>query len=109
MSVPVDVADLRDHIEAAGSRAFLVSVGTDHRAHVVSTRVQWLDGYLHATAGRRTRANLAVQPALTLLWPAEPGGPFSLIVDGEVAGDPAVDDPLPVRPVAAVLHRSDTN
>jgi hypothetical protein len=106
MSVLVELADLGARIAEFGDRAFLVSVGGDGKAHVVSTAVVWCDGVIEAGAGRRTRANVTTQPAVTLLWPAVPGGPFSLIVDAGADAPDDGDGPLTLRPQHAVLHRS---
>jgi hypothetical protein len=107
MSVVVELGELGARIAEFGDRAYLVSVGDDRKAHVVSTAVAWCDGVIEAGAGRRTRANLATQHAVTLLWPPARGGRFSLIVDAE-ADEPAEGDegPITLRPHRAVLHRS---
>jgi hypothetical protein len=53
--------------------------------------------------GRRTLANAAERPAVTLLWPpVEPEG-YSLIVDGTAEMS---DDGVLVSPTRAVLHRA---
>ncbi len=67
-----------------------------------------LDGRLVVGAGRRTRANLEQNPAVVLLWPGAPDAQLSLIVDGlvdDVEHVADADTDIPVRPVAAVLHR----
>jgi hypothetical protein len=104
MSVPVDLEGLSERIAEFGPAAFLVTVG-DNGPHVVSVVIeQSTDGALVAAAGRRTRANIAARPVVTLLWPAAPGGSYSLLVDGTatVAGD---EGPTAVAPTKAVLHR----
>ena len=68
----VEHAELEARIAEFGQRAFLVTVGTDPRAHVVSASVACVDGRLVVGAGRRTRANLEQNPAVVLLWPAAP-------------------------------------
>ena len=53
-------------------------------------------------AGRTTLANATRSPAVSLLWPPnEPGG-YSLIVDGEATCD---GDTVAIAPTRAVLHR----
>jgi hypothetical protein len=73
-------------------------------AHVVSADAELHDGRFRLPAGRTTRANAAAQATVTLLWAPAPGGPYSLIVDGEatVDGDTETVEVVPTR---AVLHR----
>ncbi len=107
MSVAVDLEGLDERIAEFGPAAFLVTVGDDGRPHVVSVAVERDGDRLATRAGRRTRANLAARPTLTLLWPATPGGAYSLLVDGEVDGAGVSDDDptIAVAPTHAVLHR----
>lgn len=111
MSIEVERDELGDALRVYRS-AYLITVGDHTRAHVVAAAPSW-DGELLTVAdlGRRSLANLAVNPELTLLWPApEPGG-HSLIVDGEMVAD-ATDPAGSVIRVAlrrAVLHRPAAN
>ena len=99
VSMTVELADLEARIAEFGPRAFLVTVGADPRAHVVSAAVACIDGRLVVGAGRRTRANLEQNPAVVLLWPGAPDARLSLIVDGVV--DDVVDRRRPRGPPAA--------
>jgi hypothetical protein len=106
VSVPVALAALAEHIEQYGPVAFLVSVGAEGRPHVVAVRVGWDDVGLVAGAGRTTPANVEQRPDVTLLWPAVPGGGYSLIVDGTARPlTDAAEPTLAIAPTAAVLHR----
>jgi hypothetical protein len=106
MSVAVDLEGLSERIAEFGTAAFLVTTGDDG-PHVVSVTVAQDGGRLVAPAGRRTRANLAARPALTLLWPAAPGGSYSLLVDGTAAAPDAGDagEVVSIIPTSGVLHR----
>lgn len=105
MSIAVDLEDLPARVTEYGVLAFLVSVDDEGHAHVVSTQVTCDPGRLLVGAGRRTRANLAARPAVTLLWPPGPDGRYSLIVDGTGHAGPDGDDgPVAVAPRSAVLH-----
>lgn len=102
MSVPVDLADLRDRVAEHGPMAFLVTVGDDGAPHVVSASVT-LDGdVLRAGCGRTTGANASRSPAVTVLWPAPAGAEYCLLVDGTAS---VADGEIAVTPVRAVLHR----
>jgi hypothetical protein len=105
VSVPVHLDALRERINAHGPGAFLITVGEDGHARVVSVSIRYDGSALRVPAGRRTRANLAVNPQLTLLWPPGPDPAYSLIVDG--TAEPAAGDEadLVVEPRSAVLHR----
>jgi hypothetical protein len=63
--------------------AYLLTVGDDARAHVVAVNTTLVNDTLRVTdLGRRTRANLAAHPSVTLVWPPASPSDYSLIVDG---------------------------
>lgn len=102
MSIPVRPEDLADALRSSPS-GYLVTVGADARPHVVAVSPALRHGALHVdAAGRRTRANAAARPDVTLVHPPAADGGYSLIIDGtaEVA-----DEVLLVTPTSAVLHR----
>lgn len=101
MSVPVDLDALRSVVDARGLLAFLVTVGAEG-PHVVSAQLRWDGDSLCTGAGRKTAANLAVRPVVTLLWPARPDEEHSLLVDGAAI---VRDEQVVVRPSKAILHR----
>lgn len=102
MSVPVGLDELRDAVGRFGPLPYLLTTGADGRPHAVSVHVSWEDATLVARAGRRTVANAADRPLVSLLWAPVADDGFSLIVDGEAAVD---GDRVAVRPGRAVLHR----
>ena len=106
MSVKVELAGLRDELARVGPAAYLMTVREDARPHAVSVSVAWQGDDLAVEAGSRTAANVAVHPAVTLLWPATETDGFALLVDGtaRVDGEQAL-----ITPSAAVLHRSRTS
>lgn len=106
MSIPVALERLRAEAERHGATPYLLTVGDDGRAHSVSVAASWESAALVASAGKRSMANVAARPLVSLLWPPrEPGG-YSLIVDGDGslvgAGEAAR---IIVRPTRGVLHR----
>jgi hypothetical protein len=105
VSVPVELDALRSRIDEFGPVAYLVTVGDDHRPHVVSVEVRCEADRLVLHAGRRTAANLASAPTLTLLWPSRNGGAYSLIVDAAAAAPPGDNGAFAAVPASAVLHR----
>lgn len=110
MSVPVALDRLRDEAGRFGPRPYLLTVSADGRAHAVSVAVAWDGDELVMAAGRRTVANAADRPHVSLLWPPhEPDG-YSLIVDGEAHVSAGPDGAgVAVTPTTAVLHRSAPN
>jgi hypothetical protein len=102
VSVPVALDALAEQVAAYGEIAFLVTVGPEGTAHVVSVRGRLDAGELIVGAGRTTSANVGTQAAVTLLWPGAPDATHSLIVDGTAKVD---GDTLRIVPTAAVLHR----
>ena len=105
MSVKVDLDQLAD-VLADFTFAYLVTVGDDFRAHTVAVEPVLTDGVLDVGAiGRHTRANVASHGDVTIIWPPDEPGGYTLIIDG--TGKPA-DDALTVVPNRAVLHRKAT-
>ena len=104
MSVPVTLEELASRVSEYGPVAHLVSVNDDGTPHVTSVTVGWSGDELRVGAGKRTGANAAARPGLSLLWAAPAGQPYSLIVDGaaRLEDDGAA---LAIRPTRAVLHR----
>ena len=104
MSVPVDLAALRDRITEYGDHPYLVSVNDDGTPHVTSVTVRLDDDAIVVGTGRRTRANLAERPSVALLWPPAADPAYSLIVDVDAS---LVDGAEEARlaPRAAILHR----
>lgn len=104
MSIPVEIERLREE-SAQHPLAYLLTTGEDGRPHAVAVSLQWSDdGRLVMAGGRRTRANVAARPTVSLLWPpAEPGG-YSLIADGAGALVDGTDN-ITVTPTKGVLHR----
>jgi hypothetical protein len=103
MSIPVEIDDLAAAMEDYGW-AYLLTVRSEHRPHVIAVTPEWADDQLVMPVGRRTASNATEHPSISLCFPPiEPGG-YSLIVDGvaEVDADP---DLVRLRPSTAVLHR----
>jgi hypothetical protein len=83
--------------------AYLVTVGDDARSHVLAVTTTLVNDTLLVTdLGRTTRANVATNPSVTLVWPPADPSDYSLIVDGVGS---MRDDELAVAPTRAVLHR----
>lgn len=92
--------------------AYLVTVDDDYRVHTVTVEPELHERILDVgLVGGRTRRNVTSRSAVTLLWPPnEPGG-YSLIVDGrgEVADERDSESDtagLLVVPTRALLHRN---
>jgi hypothetical protein len=103
MSIPVPLAELTQTI-ARYSIVYLLTVSEGDRVHAVAADASVDGDRLRVpTLGRRSLANCAARPSVTLLWPPVDEGGYSLIVDGAAE---AADDGVLVRPSRAVLHRS---
>lgn len=102
MSVGVALDRLHEEVTRFGSGPFLLTVGDDGRPHATAVAVTWEGSTLVAGVGRRSAANVAERPDVSLLWPPVDAGGFSLIVDGRATAD---GEQVVVTPERAVLHR----
>ena len=105
MSVRVELDGLWERIGAFGERAYLVTVTPEATPHVVSVVVDRVGDHLAVGAGRRTRANLGANPALTLLWPPAADPTYSLVVDATFVADLDGGERVALEPTSAVLHK----
>jgi hypothetical protein len=102
MSQPVALERLRNEIQRFACAPYLLTVGDDGRPHAVVVTVAWEGAALTLDVGKRSASNAAARSRVSLLWPPnEPGG-YSLIVDGSASSDGAR---ITVTPTRAVLHR----
>ena len=102
MSISVGLDELAARIAERRGSAYIVTVGDNGSAHVASVRPEWQGDLLTIASGRTSRANVAVHPAITLLWPGDADDEYALLVDGLADATP---DGLTVHPASAVLHR----
>ena len=86
--------------------AYLITVDDGYRVHTVTVAPTLHDGMLDVgPIGGRTQDNLTRRRDITLLWPPnEPGG-YSLIVDGHAQDAGPGSGSLGVVPDRALLHR----
>ncbi len=103
MSVAVDLATLHEQIERFGARALLASTAADGPPHVSSVLVTVEVGVLIMGAGRKSRANAAAHPAVSVVWTHANEHEYCLIVDGLAAENDA--GAFVVTPTSAILHR----
>ncbi|WP_328350749.1 pyridoxamine 5'-phosphate oxidase family protein [Mycobacterium sp. NBC_00419] len=102
MSVKVDldqlVATLDDY-----AFGYLITVSDDHRAHTVAVDPVLRNGVFGVGGvGNSTRRNASAHPHVTMVWPPNKPGGYSLIIDGLAE---FIADQLQVTPQHAVLHR----
>jgi hypothetical protein len=104
MSVSVALDALQAQVDEFGNHPYVITVNAAGRAHVVSVCARLDGGTVIVSAGRTSRANVDSNATVTVLWPATPGGPYSLIVDGEGKVDIDAEE-IAITPTRAVLHR----
>ena len=78
--------------------------GSGAQPHAAAVAVAWSGDALTMAVGRRSASNARTRPRVSLLWPPDEPGGYSLIVDG-VAGSAAGEGWISVTPTRAVLHR----
>jgi len=106
MSISIPLDRLRAAIEERGETAYLLTVSAEATPHAVHGRVRWDGDVLATDVGKRTAANAAARPTVSLLFPVRTPDDYSLIVDGTAAVTACADGPrLLITPTRAVLHR----
>jgi hypothetical protein len=105
MSIPVPLDRLRAALEERGRSAYLLTVSDDGRPHVIHGSVRWEGDALTTDVGRRSAANAATRPSVSLLYPVRSDGDYSLIVDGSAVVVREDGQRLLITPTKAVLHR----
>jgi hypothetical protein len=107
MSIAVPLTRLHAALDERPPGAYLLTVSDDLRPHAVHVAVRREGDALLAEVGKRTAANAAARPAVSLLFPVRSAGDYSLIVDGNATLVAHDDQPrLRVVPTKAVLHRA---
>ena len=106
MSVPVGLEELAARIDERAMGPYLLTCGDESRPHATAIALRWDGGELVGPCGRSSGANAVARPAVSLLWPPDAPGGYSLIVDA----DATVDDTgggrlVRLRPTHAILHR----
>jgi hypothetical protein len=109
MTEKVELDQLLEVAAGFGTVPMLLSVDDDGRPRASAVSVAWEGTTARVRAGRRSLANAAARPLVSLLWPAPPGDRFALFVDGEAAAVEPDDDPreggyVLVTAGSAMLH-----
>jgi hypothetical protein len=103
MSAQVGTADVEQTL-AHYDTAYLVTVGSDSRPHVVQIRPALESTrFLVSEPGPHTLRNVADHPAVTLLWPPRRPTGHTLIVDGTAT---ISGDLIEIAITRAILHRA---
>jgi hypothetical protein len=102
MSVKVDLAELAETAAGYATVPMLLTTDEDGRPRASVVSLDWDGKDVVAGAGRRSVANAAVRPLVSLLWPAAPDQDHALLVDGEATS--AEDGAIRIRPDGAILH-----
>src|SRR5215831_19088406 len=105
MSVPVPLDRLREATAERGASAYLLTVSDDGSPHAVHVPLRWEGDEIAVDVGRRSAANAAARPSVSLLFPVLREGDYSLIVDGRAVAAGAGTTSVRVVPTRAVLHR----
>lgn len=114
MSLRVELEKLVEVADGFGTRPMLLTVDGDGRPRAAAVTVSWDGVHALVAAGRRSLANAAERPLVSLLWPAPPRERFALLVDGEVVATELTEPPdesgrggagtVVVRTTSAILH-----
>jgi len=102
MSIPVEVGDLGTALRDFGA-GYLLTTSGDGAVKAVTVEPSVVERVVLVPApGRGSLANVAANPAVTLLFPPLEQRGYTLLVDGTGEAD---GDDVRVTPSTAVLHR----
>jgi hypothetical protein len=114
VSLRVELEKLLEVAGRFGTEPMLLTVDDDGRPRAAAVTVRWDGVHALVGAGRRSVANAAERPLVSLLWPAPPGERFALLVDGEVVATEVTEPPdesgkggrgtVVVRSTSGILH-----
>ena len=106
MSVDVPIERLRAAVEERGAGAYLLTVSGEGSPRAVHVSVGWEGDSLVAEVGKRSAANVAARPAVSLLYSVRSADDYSLIVDGTATVTLLGEKHrVSITPTKAVLHR----
>jgi hypothetical protein len=106
MSIAVPLEQLRAALAERGEKAYLLTVSDEACPHAVHETIGWEGDLLAADVGRRSAANAAARPRVSLLYPVRADGDYSLIVDGTAMVESREGGHrVLITPTKAVLHR----
>jgi hypothetical protein len=109
MSVRVELEKLLEVASGFGTVPMLLTTDPDGRPRAAAVSLTWDATSARVRAGRKSVANAADRPLVSLLWPAPPGERFALLVDGTVSEVRSDDDPrtggfVTVAASGGILH-----
>ena len=106
MSVPVGLEELAARIDERVMGPYLLTSDDDGRPHATAIALRWEGAELVGPCGRSSARNATARSAVSVLWPPDEPGGYSLIADAEATIEP-VGDGRQVRlcPTHAILHR----
>ncbi len=109
MSIKVELPQLLEVAGGFGTTPMLLTADEDGRPRASAVSVTWDGVVARVRAGRRSVANAAVRPLVSLLWPAPAGERFALLVDGTVEATEPDEDPkeggfVTLRATSGILH-----
>jgi hypothetical protein len=108
MSISVELERVQDEAAQRSGIAYLLTVTDDGRPHVIAVSVGWDGTSLVMGAGRGSCRNAVARPTVSVLWPPDEPGGYSLIADGTASVEPYEDGEggtVTIAPTRAVLHR----
>jgi hypothetical protein len=102
MSVRIDVDKLAETASHWATVPMLLTTDPDGRPRASAVTVTWDGPDAVVRAGHRSVDNAADRPLVSLLWPAAPGDPHALLIDGERTE--ASDGTVRLRATSGILH-----
>lgn len=110
MSIPVELEGLADAVAERTMAPYLLTSDDDGRPHATAIALRWEGADLVGPCGRSSGRNGTTRPAVSVLWPPNAPGEYSLIVDADMTVDRSGSGDDQTRlarltPTHAILHR----
>lgn len=108
MSIAVELEGLADAIAERIMDPYLLTADEDGRPHATAINLRWEGGRLVGPCGRSSARNATARGGISVLWPPNAPGEYSLIVDADATVRDGEARLVELTPTHAILHRPAT-
>lgn len=105
MSIAVELEGLADAIDERTMDPYLLTADDDGRPHATAIALRWEGNRLVGPCGRSSGRNASARGVVSVLWPPNVPGEYSLIVDADAVVRDGESRLIELAPTHAILHR----